>query len=351
MEWIVAGIDEAGYGPTLGPLCVAMSVFRVRAETIPKPPDLWTLLEPAVCREPGRGGKPDAKGRIAVADSKQLKLSNSVKSTHPLVHLERGVLAFLSTLGDRPATTNELFSRLGAVLDAHPCYATSDQSPDTVLPCATPSGELGIAANLLNRTMVRANVDLLDLSCIAIGESRFNHIIRETGNKTSTTGFAIQAHMRKVWEKWGTLSDSANPDSHRVTIVCDRQGGRADYAPFLQHALRADAASVETLEQTDTRSSYRLTAETPGGIKRLGISFMVEGEQHHLPIALASMTAKYVRELSMNRFNAYWAQQHSQSNQTELKPTAGYALDARRWLTDIASTMSKSDREALTRIA
>ena len=42
---IYAGIDEAGYGPMLGPLCVASSVF-VLDEHDPAggPPDLWRLL-------------------------------------------------------------------------------------------------------------------------------------------------------------------------------------------------------------------------------------------------------------------------------------------------------------------
>ena len=64
-----AGIDEAGYGPMLGPLCVATSVFRVD-EATPEdgPPDLWSRLEEVV------GSRPrDPRRRIAVADSKRLK--------------------------------------------------------------------------------------------------------------------------------------------------------------------------------------------------------------------------------------------------------------------------------------
>ena len=43
------------------------------------------------------------------------------------------------------------------------------------------------------------------------------------------------------------------------------------------------------------------------------------------------MTAKYLRELSMRAFNAYWA-----SHVPNLKPTAGYPVDARRFKREIA---------------
>ena len=49
----IAGIDEAGYGPLLGPLCVGVSVFHVEqwgeGEAAP---NLWKLLSAGVCRKP-----------------------------------------------------------------------------------------------------------------------------------------------------------------------------------------------------------------------------------------------------------------------------------------------------------
>jgi hypothetical protein len=57
--------------------------------------------------------------------------------------------------------------------------------------------------------------------------------------------------------------------------------------------------------------------------------FQPKGEKH-LPTALASMTAKYLRELAMRPFNAFW-QQHV----TDLRPTAGYYNDAVRFYADI----------------
>jgi hypothetical protein len=58
------------------------------------------------------------------------------------------------------------------------------------------------------------------------------------------------------------------------------------------------------------------------------------------------MIAKLVRELSMARFNRYWC-----ARRAELKPTAGYAQDARRWLHDMQDVLHPDERAAMVRIA
>ena len=55
-----------------------------------------------------------------------------------------------------------------------------------------------------------------------------------------------------------------------------------------------------------------------------------------LPVALASMVSKYVREVVMTQFNRFW-QQHV----PDLKPTKGYPVDAARFWTDIEPTVKK----------
>jgi len=55
-----------------------------------------------------------------------------------------------------------------------------------------------------------------------------------------------------------------------------------------------------------------------------------------LPTALASMTAKYFRELAMRAFNHFWA-----AAVPNLRPTAGYPVDARRFKADIAKVQKK----------
>jgi hypothetical protein len=48
------------------------------------------------------------------------------------------------------------------------------------------------------------------------------------------------------------------------------------------------------------------------------------------------MTAKYLRELAMLAFNGYWKQRLP-----ELKPTAGYPDDAKRFQADIHSAFTE----------
>ncbi len=79
---------------------------------------------------------------------------------------------------------------------------------------------------------------------------------------------------------------------------------------------------------------------------RIHIQFRPEAEEAHLPVALASMTAKLVRELAMARFNRYWC-----GRVAELKPTAGYVQDARRWLEDVEGVLCDDEREAMVRLA
>ena len=54
--------------------------------------------------------------------------------------------------------------------------------------------------------------------------------------------------------------------------------------------------------------------------------------------------------LVMDRFNRYWSQRAVGTN-VELKPTAGYALDAGRWLKDARSIYTPAEKQLLVRLA
>jgi hypothetical protein len=328
---LIAGVDEAGYGPTLGPLCVAMCAVRVagwdRGKT---PPDVWELLKASVARS-----VKDAKagGRIAIADSKELKLSND-GARHPLTHLERGVMGWLFASGVRPETDAALHEALRAKLDPHPCYSGGS----IALPVAHSAGQLGIAANQLASAMNAAGVVPLALGCRVVGEAEFNAVVTDEGSKARATILGLREHLTRLAHE---LAPLAWDEGASVWLVCDRLGGRTAYAPVLAEVL--PGFDVQVVEQTDDRSIYVLR-DARG--REIGVTFKVEGEKSQLPVAMASMTAKYVRELAMARFNRHW-----HALDASLKPTAGYAQDARRWLTDANKLLTREDRKLLVRRA
>src|SRR5580658_6307802 len=89
MPWII-GIDEAGYGPNLGPFVMTAVACR-----LPDPlgvPNLWQLLRTVV-----RQAADADDGRILVDDSKLV-----FSTARGLAELERGVLTLLFRLVSQP---------------------------------------------------------------------------------------------------------------------------------------------------------------------------------------------------------------------------------------------------------
>ncbi len=319
MGLIYSGIDEAGYGPMIGPLCVGRATFRLDG-WLPgdAAPDLWAELRDAVARS-----RADAKSRIPIGDSKKLKLANNAVRNHPLVHLERGVLAMLSAMGETPATDEELYRLLGVELEDHAWYGGEPID----LPLGSSPDLLRIDAQHLGAVMHRRGVELLSLRVCSIGESRFNEIIRARHSKSAATEFALSSHLH-------ALRDGL-PAGEHLRVVCDRQGGRTHHGELVGSIWNG----MKAVEESARASRYLLGDE-------VGITFTPKADDGYFPVALASMAAKLVRELAMMRVNRYWG-----SRVAELKPTAGYVQDARRWLEDVKPAMSTEERKTMVRIA
>ncbi|MHC4994378.1 MAG: hypothetical protein ACYTGQ_04915 [Planctomycetota bacterium] len=327
---IYAGIDEAGYGPMFGPFTIACTVFRIDEpapeHTAPDtpPPDLWAMLHTAVCRS-----LKDRKRRVAVNDSKKVYTKAS-----GLTHLERGVLAFGALLGHRP---NSLDAYLRAIAHDAESYSTTlpwyngaepatDPFPTTLTPEA-----LGITAATLKRSCAKANVQLNHMSCAVLYEDRFNRIVAQTRSKARCNWTFVSQHLWNLWQQHG--------QSH-PWVVIDRQGGRTHYHHPL--SLIFEGASIRETEHNDACSRYVVTDRD----RSMTLSFETRSDANHLPNALASMLAKYTREMLMGRFNAYF-----QNHVPGLAPTAGYVQDGRRFLGEIETTLETLgvDRSRLIR--
>lgn len=345
---MICGIDEAGYGPLLGPLCVAAAALRVDDWREGDPaPDLWAVLARGVARRAG-----EARGRLLIADSKKAKLANDSRTRHPLVHLEAAALGAIHCAGEGPGRApfpeddRALFDALGVRLESHAWYA----GPPTALPVGGTREALGIRANALASVLEERGVGVLSIRCAALGEGEFNGVVRRTRSKAEATIACIGAHLRHALGAFAT-GRWGRPGDH-LRIVCDRLGGREQYAGMLERELNALPglrAAVRPLAEGPALSRYEAAwPALPGsaGPGRAVIAFAAESEDKHLPVALASMVAKYVRELAMLRFNRYWC-----SRIPEIKPTAGYWQDARRWLREAAAAITPDERRAMVRIA
>lgn len=110
-----------------------------------------------------------------------------------------------------------------------------------------------------------------------------------------------------------------------LVAVVDKQGGRNDYRPFLTRLF--PGAWIETSAQGAEESAYTLRLEK-GAVR---VSFRPKADRLSFTTALASMAAKYVRERAMAELNDWFS-----TRIPGLRPTAGYPVDARRWLAEAA---------------
>ena len=311
---VVVGIDEAGYGPRVGPLVVSAVAFRVAdgaAEAA-----LWDLMAPVAGR-PERGAD-----RIPIDDSKRL-----FSQSAGLGRLERTALAFAAAAGSRPASLRGLLGAMAMVredLDAYPWY----RGWDAPLPRAASDGQAERDAQRLRDI---PGVEFLGARIAPVLTAEFNRIVEAHGTKAAALFLRTADLLQWAWERWGDGG---------LVVLADKHGGRNRYGLLLHQAFFG--ARLETLEEGRRASRYHLA----DGHRAMTVGFYMDGDAHHLPVALASVFSKYVRELFMEGFNAYWTRQVP-----GLRPTAGYGADARRFLEELARAGALPAAPPLVRLA
>ncbi|HIA28184.1 MAG TPA: hypothetical protein EYN79_08765 [Planctomycetes bacterium] len=308
MGFWLAGLDEAGYGPKLGPMVIAMATLRSEDPIEATAP--WSLLAPTV----GAGGR-GSKG-MPVADSKRLHRSG----TGDLSRLEEAVLAFVAVeRGKIPSTFRELLDHLTAgrsgYLSEYPWY----QDGDIALPTSLDALALSGAVRRLERTLDHARLAVAEVRAIPLEVIEFNSRVAEKGSKGIVDAWAMGRFLKWLW---------LQTDRDVIEAWTDRLGGRERYGPLLYPLFKG--AKFDVIEQQREKQIYRATSKD--GKRRLTVRFQKDGEQRCFTTALASMTAKYLRELHMKLLNRWW-----QEHLPELRPTAGYPQDAPRFIAEVES--------------
>ena len=150
-------------------------------------------------------------------------------------------------------------------------------------------------ANALRQEMDRSYTHCVYLSARVVLERQLNKLVAATRNKASALFSTGAIHLDHLLRTYG----------HRpMTIVCDQQGGRGHYGSLLR--LMFEEWSLEVLEEREGFADYRMFRPSGGDDHSVRIIFREKAEVGCMPVALASMLSKYLREALMRRFNAFW---------------------------------------------
>lgn len=311
----LAGVDEAGLGPILGPLVVAGVAMRG-----PEGLDPWAALRGHVSR------RKHVDNKVRVADSKKVH-----QGPHGKERLESTALSFWTAFaGDVPTDVRGFLAGLGidlAPLSRCPWYGELAMP----LPRFADRGFVELKGALIGRHLDKQRIDLLEIAVRPVDVEEWNRWIEDTDNKS-------RAHFQAYSEVLGRMLARASGKGH---VVADRCGGRMHYLNDLRRLC--PGADVAVVQEEPAASSYRIVR----GGDELAVTFAEQGEDRAFPTALASCFAKYVRELLVDALNHWFC-----ARVPGLSPTAGYYSDGHRFLRDLEPHFAtlQIDRGHLVRV-
>jgi hypothetical protein len=305
--WVI-GIDEAGYGPNLGPLVQAAVGILLPADDRSG----WRSFSHVARRVDDATGPDD--DRLIIDDSKKVYAGGQ-----GFDELERTVLSVLGA-----TTFHALVIAMGCgeiTIDREIWF----QGDEPIGGRYSPDERFAMSERWA-MTPVLAEVGTYLVLPYVTATKRFNELVDQHHSKSAVVMDRIATLMRDAVRQ--CINPVTADDSQPIHFLCDKLGGRHFYGPFLQDVF-PDAWPVCDREGP-AESRYRLMNLS----REITVTFMPRADSASVPVALASMVCKTIREWSMKQFNRFWS-----SRIPGLIPTAGYPNDAKRYFSAIQSLM------------
>jgi ribonuclease HII len=251
---LVAGVDENGLGPGLGPLIVTAVVMEVRGS------------EEKTLRLDGKKLPP------GIADSKMVFRRSPISYS-------AGEAAALATLASAGRDAQDLTALLTRVTRNADLGGNVEGGRILhVAPLALPvwGGNVGLIATAL----AAAGVHVLDVACRVLLPAAFNAARMERGGKLALDYLLFEEALCLL-------------EPRPALTLLGKIGGTRRYRPWLDTSTRF--TDVETLHEEAAESRYQVRFDG----RPTELRFTRDGDATYLPIAVASVVGKYLREAIM----------------------------------------------------
>ncbi|MDB4976093.1 MAG: hypothetical protein JWN48_4434 [Myxococcaceae bacterium] len=274
---IVVGVDENGLGPVLGPLVTTAVSFEI-ARYSPE-------------RHATRGRALGIDDSKATAGFGQMALAEGLALA--LVEQLYGALApdvdalFECLLLDKPAALQQ------------PCPAATRAqcwSSELALPCF--GGDVSHGREML-RGLLEAGLRPVHVQSALACTGSLNTRLR-AGQSRVEVDLELMERL---------VLDARAACGQEVRAICGMVGGIRNYPARMRHFPRASLKPLRA-----RHGSLAFEVEQVGHVR-----FEIDADARHLPVALASMVGKYIRELWMQRQNRFY-RAHDQT----LEDVSGY---------------------------
>ncbi|MBI2565940.1 MAG: hypothetical protein HYV63_02755 [Candidatus Schekmanbacteria bacterium] len=323
----VVGVDEVGYGPTLGPFVVAACRLSIPSER-----SLFELCPRWFSRDPR-----DYPEKLPVGDSKRLystsrrsrrlELGWPTPGTLPdgypaadFAVLETTALALhRAATGDLPATFGALLRHLGGG-SAEPAIPAVYGAEDPPLPLCRELPMRLVCG--LGQALAECGGAHVATAAEVYHPARFNACCARVGGKA-------KLDVTAMYRLGTALAAVHRREAQVVEVLCGAVGGMRNYPVFLPTGMLMARPPGEP-------GLCRYAVLSTDGRPELFLTFAVDVEDRHPAPALASALAKYIREVFMLMLNTHCRRLAVACGAPPPRPTAGYPVDARRFLADLA---------------